>query len=168
MKKSAFLVFGLIAVLSFSAHANQFAEAHISKKISFPLSSLQKVEQSMQASAARTGDSMKTEVSYAIDTNLTLKCAEESPILLDGHLYGCALQTQVDLGGGATATLQNIVWLSQSSAEVSDILSTTDVNKVDTVALKSPFDGGHGSAYYCNADSSSGVRQWACYINFVD
>lgn len=161
------LIVVLTAVFGLAAHANERAEAHFAKTFPFPVSSLEKVEQSLTAAAARTGKAMQQEVDYSIDSNFTLACAEESPIVLDGSLYGCVLRTTLDLGG-TQVLLQNMVALQQSSAEVRDLLSKTDVNKVDTVDLKTPFDGGRGSRYFCNAEGAAGARQWACYLYFVD
>jgi hypothetical protein len=168
MKKSALLGFALVAAFGLTSRAELRAQATFAKTVAFPVSSLQKVEQAMQTAAARTGDAMKTEASYPIDNNLTVRCAEGSPTPFDGRLYGCVLQTTVDLGGGSQAILANMLYLTQSSAEVQDILSKTDANKVDSVALKTPFDGGHGSQYFCNAEGAAGTRQWACYLYFVD
>ncbi len=161
------LIVVLTAVFGLTAHANERAEAQFAKTFPFPVSSLEKIEQSMTTAAARTGKSMQQEVDYTIDSNFTLTCVEDSPVMFEGHLYGCALSTTVDLGG-TQAILKNMVYLQQSSAAVRDVLSKTDVNKVDTVDLTTPFDGGHGSRYFCNAEGAAGARQWACYLYFVD
>lgn len=164
----AFVV-GLIAVFGLSAHSSQLgASAHISKTIAFPVASLQKVEQAMQTAAARQGEDMNKIVDYDIDTQLRVRCFENSPTVYDGHLYGCALQLSVDLGGGTTGVLQNLLYPTQTSFEVQDLLNKTDANKVDHVALTGIFDGGNGSAYSCNAEGSSGARAWNCYLNFID
>lgn len=160
------LVLGLIAVFGLGAHANQQTEAHFTKTVPFPVSSLQKVEQAMQTAAARTGDAMKHEASYDIDSNTRVRCAEESPIVYGGHLYGCVLQMNVDLGGGTTALLENMLYPTQSSAEVQALLDKTDADKTDRVQLSTIFDGGHGSTYFCNAEGSP--RAWACYLTFID
>jgi hypothetical protein len=161
------LIVVLTAVFGLAAHANARSEAQFAKTFPFPVSSLEKIEQSMATAAARTGKSMQQEVDFAIDSNFALSCAEESPIQYEGHLYGCVLGTTVDVNG-TQILLRNLVYLQQSSAEVRDLLAKTDVNKVDSVDLTTPFDGGHGSRYFCNAEGTPGARQWACYLYFVD
>lgn len=182
MKKSVFFVLGLVAFLGLSSRAEAtsevqsetdfdvHAEALISKTILFPISSLQKVEQAVQNAAARTGDAMKTEITYDIDPaqHTKVRCADESPIMFEGHLFGCVLDVTIDLGSGNTATLTNMLYLSQSTAEASAVLANTDVNKVDHVELNRIFDGGHGSTYGCNAEGSAGARSWACYLKMID
>ena len=161
------LVVALIASFGLAAHANQHTEASFSRTFPFPLTSYQKVEESMAAAAARTGEDMNKWVEYTIDSNFTLKCAEDSPSDFEGHLYGCVLSTNLDVGG-TRVVLQNLMYPQQSSSEISDLLSKTDVNTVDNVQLKSPFDGGHGSSYFCNAEGAAGARAWNCYLYFVD
>jgi hypothetical protein len=167
-----FLILLLVAAFGFTAFgitsvASPRTQATFSRTFPFPISSLEKVEQAMQTAAARTGKAMQTEVTYQIDSNFNVRCAEQSPTMYDGHLYGCVLATTLDLGG-TQVTLANLLYLTQSSKEISDLLAKTDMQTTDSVALKSPFDGGHGSQYFCNAEGTPGARQWACYLYFVD
>lgn len=164
---------GFILFLGLSAHASVNPspigpEVILSKTIAFPVSSLEKVEQAMADAAARTGADKKTWKTYDIDTNLQVVCAEDSPVMYRGHLYGCVLQTSVDLGAGATALLRNMLYIQQSSSDVNALLAQTDANQTARLDLQTPFDGGHGSTYYCNAEGSSGSRTWGCFLNFVD
>lgn len=156
----------LTAVFGLAAHASPRLSAHLTKTIPFPVSSLQKVEQAMQTAAARTGDAMKQDAFYDIDSNTRVRCTQDDPISYKGHLYGCVLQMSVDLGGGATALMQNMLYPTQSASEVQALLENTDASKVDRVQLATPFDGGNGSSYFCNAEGSP--RSWVCYLTFVD
>ncbi len=170
MKKLSALMFGLALALGVSASANQTAQAHLSKTFVFPVASLEKVEMAMQSAAARVGDAKKTQVSYVIDAseNSSVLCLEDSPDIYQGHLYGCVLQFVVDLGGGAKITAGHMLYITQSAKEVNDLLSKTDPNNTARVDLRSPFDGGNGSAFYCNAEGPTGAKAWSCYLDLVD
>ncbi len=161
------LVLTLVAAFGLTAQAAPRAQAQFAKTFAFPLSSVEKIEQSIQDAAARTGKAMKQEVTYQIDSNFIVRCAEDSPVSFDGYPYGCVLQTTVD-AAGTQVTLMNMLYMTQSSAQMKEILANTDVNTTETVQFKSLFDGGRGSRYYCNAEGAAGSRAWACYLYFVD
>ena len=157
----------LVAAFGLTAQSAPRLQATFARTFPFPVASLEKVEQAMQTAAARTGKAMEAEMTYQIDSNFNVRCGSQAPEMFEGHLYGCVLATTLDVGG-TQVTLQNLLYVTQSSKEISDILSKTDVNATDAVELHTPFDGGHGSKYFCNSEGTSGARQWACYLYFVD
>lgn len=170
MKKAALFVFGLVLATAASAHAQLQTEARLSKSYAFPVATLEKVEAAMQAAAQRTGADMKKEVSYVIDANdkSTVRCLDHSPMMYQGALYGCVLEFEIDLGQGVIATAGHMLYITQSSKEVNDLLAKTDPNQTARVDLKTIFDGGQGSQFYCNAEGAAGAKAWACYLNLVD
>lgn len=156
-----------VAVFALNASAATLSfDARISKTFPFPISSLQKVEQAMQAAAANPN--AKDDQITQIDPAALLRCSPGDPTVVDGHPYGCALYFTVDLGNGASATLTEMVYLRQSSTEAQGVLNAADPNKTSRVDLTTPFDGGNGSTYYCNAEGANGAKAWACYLNVID
>jgi hypothetical protein len=171
MKKSVLLIFGLIASIGLTtgltAEASQRTQASFAHTFAFPMSKLEQVEQAIHTAAARTGKAMEDEVDYQIDSDFTVRCVENSPIDFEGTLYGCGLMATIDVNG-SQITLRHMLYMTQTTQEMKDILANTDPNKTDTVAFKTIFDGGRGSRYYCNAEGAAGARQWACYLYFID
>lgn len=160
------MAFGLFTA-PVRAQADQRSEARIEKTFAFPVSTLEKIEQAMADAAARRGDAMKQEVRYEIDANdhSSVRCVEDSPTMYEGHLYGCVLEYVIDLGNGTTATTGAMLYITQSSAEVKKVLASTDQQKTSRVQLKTIFDGGKGSSFYCDA---AGAQGWNCFLHLID
>ena len=170
MKNASKISLGFMLAFGVTASADQGDRVHLSKTYAFPVASLEKVEAAMQTAAARTGDSKKLPVSYVIDAteHSSVVCAADAPDMYQGRLYGCILQFVIDIGSGTKLTASHMLYLSQSSKDVNDLLSKTDPNGTARVSLNVPFDGGGGSAYYCNAEGASGAKTWGCYLDLVD
>ncbi len=169
MKNTSYLIaIGLIC-FGLQASATTAFAIQFSKTYAFPVSSLEKVEAALRDAAVRT-DAKSADMSYLIDAsqNSSVYCAAGLPEVVDNTLYGCTLNFVVDIGGGGTITAREMLMIRQSSKEINDLLAKTDPNKTARVVLGTPFDGGHGSKYFCHAEGATGAKAWVCYLTVVD